>query len=646
VGAETALTGVAYDPNPGNQILVASGDSGQIFTSVDQGNTWSVDAGAPPVAAWENVRWFQTPGLFVVTGYGDSIMTSPDGKNWTVATSNTAPALTYAPYYLADVAETPSGGQAVSVGQNTLIFNTTNYSTWNQLYMGVYANLNAIDTDGLLGIVEVGGPTPHLDDPKELLAPVVFSVDAAHFGISEMEPVNLYNTASEINFNPQAVAYSPTLATFAAVGADNSVQISTDGGLDWTVTLTYTAKGYEEVSFNDIKWVGAEFIAAGNQPPNDGKAVSLGNLQFSPNGVIWAATGHGVTSEDMRGLATNGNGRVVAVGVAGEVTVTSDAQDGQSANWVGIELNGLPTMNKVAYGNGLWVAVGDSGASFTAPDVTNPDGTLTWTANGMDGATENLNSVRFINGIFYAFGAAGDIFMSLDGFAWLPCVGPDATGMIDGVGSPLGVNMLGVADGTFLGTPPSSVPAVKITKQPSDTAAVSGKSFNLSALGISEDTTTGVFYPVFYQWLFNGVDLVNGGNVINANEATLTINPANGSSAGNYTVLVSNGLRSVLSRKAKVTLNFAPTITVQPLSQHVLQASSMSLTVSATGSPTLKYQWYWKGKPLLQSAVIQGVKSKTLRILVTQPKRSGAYECVVSNPYGKATSNIATVKMG
>jgi hypothetical protein len=125
----------------------------------------------------------------------------------------------------------------------------------------------------------------------------------------------------------------------------------------------------------------------------------------------------------------------------------------------------------------------------------------------------------------------------------------------------------------------------------------------------------------------------------------LTINPANAGSAGNYTVLVSNGLKSVLSRIAKVTLNFAPTITVQPLSQHVLQASSMSLTVSATGSPTLKYQWYWNGQPLQNNAVIEGATSKTLRILVTQPKRSGAYTCVVSNPYGKATSNIANVVM-
>jgi len=645
-GTGVTLNGVAYDPTPGNQILVAVGTGSTVTTSIDQGTTWIKVNGAI-AGNIARVRWFDSLGLFIAVGSNERVMTSPDGINWTAGTVITDPLVTATLYGFQDVAVNPAGTHAVIVGAFSMIFNSSDFVNWTQKYEGVYGNLNTMISDSQFGFVEMGGGQS------------VFSSDGgARFGINDVPEVwtNNGNANVPTPFNATTVIYNPTASTYVAVGNDFSVETSTDTGLNFAITLTFDDNHTPEPTINNVIWTGSEYVAVANTGAG-GVAITgtatVNNIEVSQNAKNWIASGIGAAPVDMNGVATNGNGRVVTAGALGEVAVTSDIGDdfaggAAKAVWVGQELGGEPTFSSVAYGNGLWVVVGAGGAAFTAPDVTNPSGTLTWTQSGMAGATEDLNSVVFINGVFYVFGAEGDIFLSLDTVSWLPCVGPDATGLKIGVGSLQGLAILGGSSNTFVGQPPPSpVPQVRITKQPNDTAAVSGKSFSLSALGVSEEPgNPPIFYPVFYQWLLNGVDLVNGGNVHNSNEATLTINPANASSAGNYTVLVSNGLRSVLSRKAKVTLFFPPVITVQPIGQKVLAASSMRLTVDATGSPTLRYQWYWKGAPLENSAVIQGAKSKTLRILVTQPKRSGAYYCVVTSPYGKATSKVVTVKMG
>ncbi len=628
------LNCVAYDPTAGNQVLVAASAGTALIESTDDGSNWNTVPGLPIGSSWQSVRWFPLPnpqtGLFIAVGSGESVITSTDGIHWTTGAVTTVPLVNLRPYTFGDVAVNPAGTHCVIVGSNSLFFNSSDFATWAQdPYEGVYVGVNCVGNDGVLGVVEFGNNI------------VIRSTDGgATFGLVNGLPLVGNLAKNPDTFSGTSLTYSSAYGAYLAVGTDNAVLRSTDGGFTWVLARNLGQNG--NALLNQINWVGNMFAAAGNHPTGGQSAPS--SVEVSLDGTTWVGTAQGASSENMQGVMGNGKNRLVAVGDAGEVMVSSDIKNqfaaGGVAHWVGMELTGLPNMNSVAFGNGLWVIVGAGGAAFTSPDVVNPNGTMNWSPNGIAGATEDLNSVRFINGIFYAFGSAGDIFMSLDTVSWLPCVGPDASGLVDGIGTPVGMVMLAASSQTYVGTPPTSVPGIIITKQPKDTAGVSGKAFSLSALGSSGA------YPVFYQWLHNGVDLVNGGNVHNSNQATLTINPANAASAGNYTVQVSNGLRSVLSQAAKVTINFAPTITKQPVSQHVLSASSMILTVAATGSPTLRYQWLWKGAPLQNSAVIQGTNSKTLRILLTQPKRSGAYSCRVTNPYGSATSNIANVKMG
>jgi len=67
--------------------------------------------------------------------------------------------------------------------------------------------------------------------------------------------------------------------------------------------------------------------------------------------------------------------------------------------------------NAIAYGNGLFVAVGANGAIVTSIDK------VTWTP--VYGGTSNtLNSIAYGNGLFVAVGASGTIIYSADGAVW------------------------------------------------------------------------------------------------------------------------------------------------------------------------------------------------------------------------------------
>jgi hypothetical protein len=82
----------------------------------------------------------------------------------------------------------------------------------------------------------------------------------------------------------------------------------------------------------------------------------------------------------------------------------------------------------------------------------------------------------------------------------------------------------------------------------------------------------------------------------------------------------------------------APVITMQPTNQTVSVGSTASFSVTATGSPTLYYQWYGPGE-----SVIVGAINPTLTLSNVQPANAGAYFVLVSNLYGFAISSNAVL---
>jgi hypothetical protein len=110
----------------------------------------------------------------------------------------------------------------------------------------------------------------------------------------------------------------------------------------------------------------------------------------------------------LRGL-TFGNGIYVAVGESGTIIVSSDAE-----KWVSIDSGTSNTLVGVAYGNGVFVAVGENGTILTSFDGK------VW-ARTESGTTYPFYEIAFCNGIFITSHGRmyrGPIMTSPDGINW------------------------------------------------------------------------------------------------------------------------------------------------------------------------------------------------------------------------------------
>lgn len=140
--------------------------------------------------------------------------------------------------------------------------------------------------------------------------------------------------------------------------------------------------------------------------------------------------------------------------------------------------------------------------------------------------------------------------------------------------------------------------------------------------------------PLAYQWQRNGVNLPG------ANASTLTINQPQVADAGDYRVVVSDIVGSVVSSVARLTVNSAdapPTIVVQPVSAAVRVGQQVTLSVQAAGTPTPSFQWQRNG------ANLPGATSAEWMIRSATLNDAGEYRVVVANSSGTVTSAPAFV---
>ncbi len=154
--------------------------------------------------------------------------------------------------------------------------------------------------------------------------------------------------------------------------------------------------------------------------------------------------------------------------------------------------------------------------------------------------------------------------------------------------------------------------------------------------------------PLHYQWLFNGTNLVNGGQITGATNATLNINAATTNNTGSYTVIVTNAAGSVTSSPAILTVQAAPVFTVQPISQTNVVGTTIILTATNVGTVPLHYQWQYgtnlvTWKNLVNGGLISGATTNTLSITNAQTTNSGFYQLAVTNIAGAVTSSIVTL---
>jgi hypothetical protein len=167
---------------------------------------------------------------------------------------------------------------------------------------------------------------------------------------------------------------------------------------------------------------------------------------------------------------------------------------------------------------------------------------------------------------------------------------------------------------------------LSFTTQPAGVVLNPGASASLSV--VVEGTA-----PIVYQWRRNGTAISGATN------PSYSIGPVSEGDAAAYDVVVSNVVGSVVSERALVTLNVPVNIIRQPVGVSLNPASMTTLTVAATGTGPLSYQWSKDGMP------IPGANATSLVLSNAQAVDAGTYAVVVGNVVGSVSSEGARVSI-
>ncbi len=142
-----------------------------------------------------------------------------------------------------------------------------------------------------------------------------------------------------------------------------------------------------------------------------------------------------------------------------------------------------------------------------------------------------------------------------------------------------------------------------------------------------------------YLWKKNGVEVINGPNIMGADNDSLLINLATATDAGNYTVEISGKCAPTLTSSAVqlVVANIPPpSITMQTTSDTICEGSIKTFAIAVMGTK-LNYRWM-KGKDTIRNGpFITGSNTPSLVIKPTKLTDSGWYRCMVFENCGSRT---------
>lgn len=298
-------------------------------------------------------------GQFVAVGDHGTIITSPDGFDWTVQTYGVFP-------YLRGVAY--ADGEYAAVGDGGVILVSTDAETWTQI--------PSVTTNSLHGIA--GDTTWRTDDLPQFLA-----LGDSGTAIVCLNHTNWLVIASGTSSALYGVSLDPSVRLFIVVGSDGTVaffgtslfyQVPQD-----SVGTTNNLYGVACANSGVVAAVGD--LTGGYVNSSNGILYSL-DSGFDWRSQLWGGfnnpppnTWFPSSSFILHGLAFGTNG-FVAVGDTGHtleymypgVVFTSTT----GTNW--LELPDSTSENRLygcTYGSGLYVLVGDAGAIVVSSNLVN-----------------------------------------------------------------------------------------------------------------------------------------------------------------------------------------------------------------------------------------------------------------------------------
>jgi uncharacterized repeat protein (TIGR03803 family) len=177
---------------------------------------------------------------------------------------------------------------------------------------------------------------------------------------------------------------------------------------------------------------------------------------------------------------------------------------------------------------------------------------------------------------------------------------------------------------------------LQITQQPQPQQGFAGDTVTFSVATFGS-------LPVSYQWLKNGTNLSDGGNVSGSSSRTLTLTNLGVADAAMYSVVVSNVYGAMTSAGARLEVIFSPPYLISgPEAQTVLVGATATFSVKAAGD-ALSYQWQENGTNLIDGGNISGSATPTLTLASVAATNAGTYSVIVSNALDVLSSPSATL---
>ena len=128
--------------------------------------------------------------------------------------------------------------------------------------------------------------------------------------------------------------------------------------------------------------------------------------------------------------------------------------------------------------------------------------------------------------------------------------------------------------------------------------------------------------PIEYQWLYENQPIAG------ATSQTLSLGSVNEAQTGKYRVVASNPAGKVASPEVRLLLLIPAVITTQPVGDVLRVGETLSLSVAASGTQPLSFEWQRDGE------VLEQYTEAKVEIQDVDEEQGGAYSVTVSNAGG------------
>jgi hypothetical protein len=257
-------------------------------------------------------------GMFVAVGEVGTILTSPDGVNWTARSSGTTNELRGIAF---------GNGVFVAVGLFGTILTSTDGITWT-------TQTSETGTPSLEGVALGNAPNP-----------IFVVVGPSGTILTSLDGVNW---TAQVSGTPDAFFFDVTQGNgiFVVIVGLSSVLTSSDG-ISWTPSANPIIGGPRRIAFGNGTFVAVGWFVI--HPSHPFAAISI-----SLDGTVWSQSAQLV--DQLFDGVTFGGGVFVVVGWPGAIQTSVDG-----VTWTPRSSGSNSRLLAVAHGNGTFVAVGEAG---------------------------------------------------------------------------------------------------------------------------------------------------------------------------------------------------------------------------------------------------------------------------------------------